>query len=212
MSRACLTSPGVTRDHHRGHQQGVVVQRDGDQRRGRQTGRAAVRQPRSRLRWLAERYHVECRGATLPGSPAAWAKSTHTIRRGASKGPPGHHSHRQRPDRTLLAPDAISSEGQVANNLTYRHDLIRVDRFGHCEFAPFLLTSSRLCNCCRRRHREPGVHTDRNGHGDFHSDRDFDARQPTPIVTLTVTPTVDTHGHPDAGGVTFRTWLPVVFR
>ena len=104
--------PGVRGDHRRGHQPGVVVQRDGDQRCGRQTGRAAVRQPRPRLRRLTERHRVECRRATLHRQPSRVGGDRRTLSdRGASAGPPGHNPYHQRPDSALLAPDAVSGQG-----------------------------------------------------------------------------------------------------
>ena len=76
------------------------------------------------------------------GSPAAWAEIDAHYQTAGRPRVPLVTSHTTNDQTVPYWHQTLYRAKVVANNLTYRHDLIRVDRFGHCNFTVSELISA----------------------------------------------------------------------
>ncbi len=151
------------------------------------------------------------------GSPAAWAEIDAHYQTAGRPMVPLVTIHTTNDQTVPYWHQTLYRDKVVAHNLTFRHDLIRVDRFGHCNFtlseliAGLQLLQQRIENPVPTPAATVTVTA-------------TTTQTPTSTVTPTVTPTA-THivaptmtptVTPTATRTpvvrTFRTWLPVVFR
>ena len=141
------------------------------------------------------------------GSPAAWAEIDAHYQTAGRPRVPLVTSHTTNDQTVPYWHQTLYRAKVVANNLTYRHDLIRVDRFGHCNFTLSELISA--LQLLQQRIENPVPTPTATATVTSTATATL---TPTPTLTPIVTPTVTPTATRTPVVSTFRTWLPVVFR
>ena len=145
------------------------------------------------------------------GSPAAWAEIDAHYQTAGRPKVPLVTSHTTNDQTVPYWHQTLYRAKIVANNLTHRHDLIRVDRFGHCSFTLSELIAA--LQLLQQRIENPVPTPTSTATVTVTATATLTPTPTlTPIVTQTVTPTVTPTATRTPVVSTFRTWLPVVFR
>ena len=153
------------------------------------------------------------------GSPAAWAEIDARYETAGRPRVPLVTIHTTNDQTVPYWHQTLYRAKVVANNLTFRHDLIRVDRFGHCNFTlSELIVGLQLLQ--QRIENPVSTPTATATVTSTATATSTPTSTATPTVTptatntvaSTVTPTVTPTATRTPAVKTFRTWLPVVLR